>query len=65
MRIVVHLDLHRWRKSACTEQRTENEVDISTLWSPVILNATDILEIDLVSVTTATVLTLQLFVIAL
>ena len=41
------------------------EVDISSLWAPSVFASTDVLEIALLSVTTCTVLTLQIFVTAL
>ncbi len=43
----------------------KSSLDISGLWNPKIFNATDCLEIDLVFVQTCTILTLQIFVIAL
>jgi hypothetical protein len=42
-----------------SQQKNEN-LDVSTVWSPMSFNEGDILEIDLVSVSTATLLNLQL-----
>ena len=51
-------------KPTLTSQQKTETLDVSTLWSPITFNAGDTLEIDLISATTCTFLTLELNVTA-